>query len=276
MTSPEHYYHYRSLVSAGDGRKFAIASILFHFFLAALFLTWGWWTPEGGTLKLGGGGGGGGTPIGVGLVSSLPAGPELFKPLFRAPEPVAQPVKSAPPPETPAKDDFQQAAKNTQKPVKPKDTTPAPPQPEAKKDAPPAPPGPIGTADSAPGVRGGTGPAAGSGEGTGHGVSIGGGGEGFYDSWYARQVEQRVGSNWLKSRMGIQFSGHQKVVIEFTVGPDGRIGDVKILETTGAEAFNRSALRAVQASDPLPPLPNQYRIQGNRIRFVAIFEYPTP
>jgi TonB family protein len=246
MTSPEHYYHYRSLVSAGDGRKFAIASILFHFSLAALFLTWGWWSPEGATLKMGGGGGGG-TPIGVGLVSSLPAGPELFKPLFRPPEPVAQPVKAAPPPETPAKDDFQQAAKNAQKPVKPKATKPAPPQPAAKKEAPTAPPGPIG-----------------------------GGGEGFYDSWYARQVEQRVGSNWLKSRMGIQFSGHQKVVIEFTVGPDGHIGDVKIQETTGAEAFNRSALRAVQASDPLPPLPNQYKIQGNRIRFVAIFEYPTP
>jgi TonB family protein len=273
MNSPEYDYHYRSLVSAGDARKFAIASIVFHFFLAALFLTWGWWAPEGATLKLGGGDGGG-SPIGVGLVANLPAGPELFKPLARAPEPAAQPVKAPPPLETPSKDEFAQVSKKT--PPQPPPAKPAPPQPAAP-EAKPAPPAPIGTAESTPGVRGGTGPAAGEGgEGSGQGVSIGGGGEGFYDSWYARQVEQRVGSNWLKSRMGIQFSGHQRVTIEFTVGPDGHIGDIKILETTGAEAFNRSALRAVQASDPLPPLPNQYKIQGNRIRFVAIFEYPTP
>ena len=269
MTVDDRHYHYQSLVSEGDRRKFLISSIVSHFLMVLIVVIWQFAAPAGPTLTLGGGGGGG-RAIGVGLVEGLPAGQEYFKPPVRLPEPAALPT---PKPtekvvETDRADDFI----NTTKP----DLSRAPDKPSSAAPAiTPPPPGPVGTGEQAPGVRGGTG-AGGQGEGAGHGVSIGGSGEGFYDSWYARQVEQRVGSNWLESRMGIHFSGKHRTLIQFSVSPEGRIEDIRIVESTGPEAFERSALRAVRASDPLPPLPVQYKMQRNRVRFVAIFEYPTP
>lgn len=270
MTVDDRHYHYQSLVSEGDRRKFLISSIVSHFLLVTVILVWQFAAPRGPTLTLGGGGGGGNRAIGVGLVEGLPAGQEYFKPPVTLPEPVAAPAAKPADSiiETDRPDDF---LKTTQPDRKSATEKPTPPAPAAT----PAPPGPVSTGEHSPGVRGGTG-AGGQGEGSGHGVSIGGAGEGFYDSWYARQVEQRVGSNWLESRMGIQFSGKHRTLIQFTVSPEGRIEDIQIVESTGPEAFERSALRAVRASDPLPPLPVQYRMQRNRVRFVAIFEHPTP
>jgi len=270
MTVDDRHYHYQSLVSEGDRRKFLISSIVSHFLLVSIVLVWQFAAPQGPTLTLGGGGGGGSRVIGVGLVEGLPAGQEYFKPPVQLPELAAALVAkpAAPIAKTDRPDDFITATQPDRKPAAAK---PSPPAPAATT----APPGPVSTGDRSPGVRGGTG-AGGQGEGSGHGVSIGGAGEGFYDSWYARQVEQRVGSNWLESRMGIQFSGKHRTLIQFAVNPEGRIEDIQIIESTGPEAFERSALRAVRASDPLPPLPVQYRMQRNRIRFVAIFEHPTP
>jgi TonB family protein len=269
MTLDDRHYHYQSLVSEGDRRKFVISSIVLHFILLATVLVWQFALPPGQTLTLAGGGGGGPT-IGIGLVAGLPAGQEYFKPPVKAPEPAAEPVPApAPASEQSRPDDFVATAKPDKKPA-------PPPPPAATQPAPaPTPPGPVATGEQPTGVRGGTG-QGGQGAGAAGGVSVGGAGEGFFDSWYARQVEQRVGSNWLESRMGIQFKGKHRTLIQFSVSPEGRIEDVQIVESTGPDAFERAALRAVRASDPLPPLPVQYRMQRNRVRFVAIFEYPTP
>jgi len=268
------HYHYRSMVSPGDKRKFTIASIIFHFTLAAVLFFGSRWIPYGPAVGLRAGGMGGGPAIGVGLVADLPAGMDYFKPPVKTPEPVAPEVPAVAQPAPPAKDDF--LPKEDKK-------TPAKPEPKAvpKAEAKPAQPPPadksatVATGDKSYGIVGGKG-TGGVGEGSGQGVSIGSGSGDFYDSWYARQVEQRVSGNWLKSRMGAQFSGRHRAVVQFSVTPDGQIVEITTLENNGPEAFLRSALRAVHASDPLPPLPIKYKMQGNKVRFVAIFEYPTP
>lgn len=263
-------YRYHSLVSEGDNRKFAIWSILFHCLIGVALIGLSLFSLPGSVVSLQGGAGGA-TTIGVGLVAGLPAGEDFFKPPVQPIEPAAEPAPSVSPAITPPSPaDFKTSTPKPEKMnPKPESTSPSPDKPA---------PAPIGTADTSRGVRGGTGaPGAGSeGGGQGHGVSIGGTGEGFFDSWYARQVEQRVSGNWLKSRMGIQFAGRHRVVIQFDVAQEGNIEDVTVVQSTGPEAFERSALRAVTASSPLPPLPVQYKIQRNRVRFTAIFEYPTP
>ena len=73
MTVDDRHYHYQSLVSEGDRRKFLISSIVSHFLLVLIVVIWQFAAPAGPTLTLGGGGGGG-RAIGVGLVEGLPAG----------------------------------------------------------------------------------------------------------------------------------------------------------------------------------------------------------
>jgi len=270
MTREERIYYYRSLVSTGDGRKFVIGSILFHFLLFIIIIGGNMLFSSETVVSLRGGGGSGPT-IGVGLVEELPRGDEYYKPPVTPIERVAPKIEKPPAIEPePQKDDFQEDS-----------PAPAPESSKDKNDVPETEPdysSKIGTAEKPTGVMSGKGaPGEGTtGGGGGHGVSVGGTEDGFLDSWYARQVEQRVSRNWLKSRMGIHYSRKHRVVIQFSVSPDGRISDITILQSTGPVAFERSAIRAVKASDPLPPLPNRYRIQTNRIRFVAVFEYPIP
>ncbi|MBN2433121.1 MAG: TonB family protein [Acidobacteria bacterium] len=263
-------YHYRSLVSQGENRRFVGLSVIFHLMIVILLLT-GPLLFRGGTVLTLQGGGGTGETIGIGLVGELPAGQEYFKPPVRQIEAVTPVRKETPPEEPPLQEnDF----------VTDRTDTPVPTQPDKPSEqVDPAGTSPkIGTAEKPTGVLDATGAPGSStpGGGGGLGVSVGGSGEGFLDSWYARQVEQRVGKNWLQSQMGVVYSGRHRVVIQFEVTTEGRIVDIEILQSTGPEAFERSAIRAVRASDPLPPLPNRYRIHGNRVRFVAVFEYPTP
>lgn len=278
MKEPESFYHYRSMVSAGDNRKFLIVSILVHFILIYLILAADLLPNPGAVRSFRQGGGGSPSIIGAGLVSGLPKGEEYYKPPVIPLQP-AMKVPAEPPPAPPRPDDFQKTPPEKPKtPVKP---PPAKPEPPVAPSTPP----PAETKTATGGVRSGTGdgPAGqesqggtGGGSGGGHGVSVGAGsGNPLFDSWYARQVEQRLGANWLKSRMGIQFTGRHRVVVQFEVAPDGKLQNTKIIETTGPEAFERSALRAVQASNPLPPPPSQYTMQKDRLLFTAIFEYPT-
>lgn len=300
-------YRYTSMVSHGKPRNFAILSVLFHVGLVAIALCVGLFMPSGSVLLLGTGGGGKGGglaegSIGVGMVGELPAGEDFYKAPARTLEAAAQgetqpPVEETKPeekpetkvekePVTPQKDEF---VTETAPNKKPKPTPAAAPRQTpttTRSGAVASSSSPVvGTAEKAVGVHGGTAPAGsgstGGGFGTGSGVSLGngsgsGGGGGIYDSWYARQVEMKVGSNWLKSRMGVQFSGQHRVVIQFDVTADGHIEGITIIQSTGPEAFERSAIRAVKASETLPPIPSQYRMQFDRVRFEAVFEYPIP
>ncbi len=104
------------------------------------------------------------------------------------------------------------------------------------------------------------------------GVSIGPGGRsGSIDSWYVKQVEQRVGRNWLKASLG-NLARRVRTIVTFDVAINGRINNVRILESSGVRLVDLAAERAVLASGPLPPLPLELR--RRTVRFKALFEYP--
>lgn len=120
-----------------------------------------------------------------------------------------------------------------------------------------------------PGVSG-----TGGGFGGGQGVAIGPGtGEGLMESWYARQVEQRIGANWLKTSLGV-LDRPVQTVVSFEIEPDGSLVNIRVQEESGLRSVDLAAERAVRASNPLPPLPRQFR--NRRVRFLAYFQYPIP
>jgi TonB family protein len=109
----------------------------------------------------------------------------------------------------------------------------------------------------------------GMGTGGGNGVSIGSGSGGWGDSWYARTVEARVGGNWTKP-IGIQQ--RIEIVYSFIVGDDGRINSITLEKSSGNDALDLTAERAIRASNPLSIPPPDLR--GKLLKFVAQFVYP--
>ena len=110
--------------------------------------------------------------------------------------------------------------------------------------------------------------------GTGSGVSIGSGSgeEEGIQSWYIRQVEQRVGQNWLQTSLGGRADRRVQAIAAFVVSPNGQISQVTLEKRSGITSVDLAIQRAIQASNPLPPLP--YELRGRTVRFQAVFEYP--
>lgn len=193
--------------------------------------------------------------------------PEAAPPQESKPKPAVQ--EPEPEPETPVFEEST-AKKTTPKPAAEK--APSTPRINRNEQAETARPGQIPRkSEPGKGPSGGGG-GSGGGFGGGQGVSIGSGtGEGNVNSWYIRQVEQRVGQNWLQTSLG-DFSGRVEAVASFVVTSSGRITDIEIEKESGIRSVDLAVMRAIQASTPLPPLPREFG--GKSVRFQAVFEFP--
>lgn len=70
-------------------------------------------------------------------------------------------------------------------------------------------------------------------------------------------VKSRINSNW--SVLADNRAVSRVTIIGVRLGHDGRVEDVAIDESSGDEAFDRSAIRAVLQAAPLPPLTPETR-----------------
>ncbi|MGH9433770.1 MAG: energy transducer TonB, partial [Terriglobia bacterium] len=88
--------------------------------------------------------------------------------------------------------------------------------------------------------------------------------------WYVQAVKNRVSSNWLLSMISPNITSARRVYVEFKVQRDGTITNVKLTQSSGYAEVDRSALRAIDASSPLAPLPSDYR--GNSVTVSFYFD----
>lgn len=94
-------------------------------------------------------------------------------------------------------------------------------------------------------------------------------------SGYLQQVLTAVKLNWsavfpTAARLGLRGI----TAIEFSVAKDGKIAKVVFLSQSGARALDNASVAAISASNPLPPLPKDYR--GDRIVLDMSFMYNIP
>jgi len=246
------------------GRSF-LASLGLHVAFAAAMLLLPRFLPRPQTVLLGSGPGGGigGESYAVGVVDEVSGGAGMTKPSI-IPQPPALVVEQKAP-EVVRKEAI--ALPDTAREKKP----PPAPKKAAKDSEKKAPPSSLVVpTQPQPGVGGVGGVSAGSGggRGGGNGVAIGAGSGGFGDSWYARVVEARISSNWIRPSPGIRV----EIVFSFYIASDGSIFDVKKEKSSGNEALDLTAERAIRASNPLaaPPL----HLRGRPLQFIAEFVYP--
>jgi TonB family protein len=211
------------------------------------------------------GGGQGGESYAVGVADESGGGAGMIKPSL-IPQPPALPAdktikeessKAIPLPDT-------IAPKKTRPKSPPKEAISAAKRPKAETDTNAIPTTPRPGAGGTGGLGGGTG----GGRGGGNGVSIGAGSGGLGDSWYARVVEARVSSNWIRPGEGVRV----EIIYSFYIGGDGSIYNIKKEKSSGNDALDMAAERAIRASNPLAAPPPELR--GRPVQFVAQFIYP--
>ena len=103
------------------------------------------------------------------------------------------------------------------------------------------------------------------------GLSFGEGNFGDRYGWYVAAVRNRISSNWLLSTVSPNVFAAPRVYIEFDILRDGAITNVEIKQSSGIPEVDRSALRAVLASNPLGPLPPDY--SGSKVSVQFYFDF---
>lgn len=104
-----------------------------------------------------------------------------------------------------------------------------------------------------------------AGGGGGSGLSLGGGGDAadaaagvpsdFQFTYYLQRMLALIESRWYKPPV----PPGTRARVRYTILSSGRLEAIQLEESSGVPAFDRAALRALYAANPLPPLPPAYR-----------------
>jgi TonB family protein len=89
---------------------------------------------------------------------------------------------------------------------------------------------------------------------------------------YLTRILAAVKRNWTavipeSARMGRRG----RTVIQFVISRDGNVPKLVIASASGAEALDRAAVAGISATNPFPPLPDEFK--GNEIRLQFVFLY---
>lgn len=99
-------------------------------------------------------------------------------------------------------------------------------------------------------------------------------GEGMFGErygWYVEAVRNRISGNWLVSAISPNILSARRVYVRFDILRDGTISNLELAQSSGVAEVDRSALRAVLASSPLGPLPQDYSSSKVAVSFYFDF-----
>lgn len=77
----------------------------------------------------------------------------------------------------------------------------------------------------------------------------------FVYGYYVDQMLAMIGTQWVRPALG---SGVE-AILHFKIERDGRVTDLRVVQSSGYNSFDLAGIRAVQTASPLPPLPTSYR-----------------
>ena len=107
-------------------------------------------------------------------------------------------------------------------------------------------------------------------EGSG-GLAVGDSMFGERYGWYVDAARNRISSNWLMSTISPNILSARRAYVRFDILRDGTITDVQLTQSTGSPEVDRSALRAIYASSPLGPLPQEF--SGSKVSVNFYFDF---
>ncbi len=78
-------------------------------------------------------------------------------------------------------------------------------------------------------------------------------------SWYNTFIQSKMYSLWKRPTRDAVKKDTATTLISFRVYRDGHIESIRMKESSGSKIMDDSALQAVRAADPLPPLPEGFK-----------------
>jgi TonB family protein len=84
---------------------------------------------------------------------------------------------------------------------------------------------------------------------------------------YLQLVSHNVRENWFKAIPESAQLKKGKLTIEFAVTKDGKVRGMKLVASSGDVPLDRAAWAGVTSSDPLPPLPSDFKGEYLALRF---------
>ena len=103
------------------------------------------------------------------------------------------------------------------------------------------------------------------------GINFGDGTFGNQYGWYVDAITRRISQNWLKSLVDTNVRSAPRVYLSFDIARNGAVSNIEVKQPSGIPSLDRSAMRALYASNPLTPLPPDYR--GSTVSVSVYFEY---
>jgi periplasmic protein TonB len=89
---------------------------------------------------------------------------------------------------------------------------------------------------------------------------------------YVDAVKNRISSNWLQSTVDASVRWAPRAIFTFQILRDGTVTNIQITQSSGNRAVDNSALRAIQSSTPMSPLPSNYSGSSVSVEFYFDFK----
>ena len=90
-------------------------------------------------------------------------------------------------------------------------------------------------------------------------------------AWYVAAMRARISANWLLATISPNIASAPRVYLTFQILRDGTVNNVQITQSSGIPEVDRSAFRAILASNPLPALPPGY--SGGSVNVQFYFDF---
>jgi TonB family protein len=88
---------------------------------------------------------------------------------------------------------------------------------------------------------------------------------------YVDAVRNRISSNWLQSTVDPSVRWAPRASFTFQILRDGTVTNVQMTQSSGNRTVDNSALRAIQSSSPMSPLPSGY--PGSSVSVEFYFDF---
>jgi TonB family protein len=92
-------------------------------------------------------------------------------------------------------------------------------------------------------------------------------GKPFPDPLYLQRIQERITQNWNPPEGVIGRNKQMNLLVFFAINRQGKVSNVMIEEPSGSTVLDQSAIRAVQLSDPLLPIPPVIKDEILKVHF---------
>lgn len=85
--------------------------------------------------------------------------------------------------------------------------------------------------------------------------------------WYEKLIRERVAQRWRTNDVDARLRNAPPCILTFNVSRDGNISNIRIVQSSGNYALDKSTERAVHEANPMPPLPQGFEKNSANIEF---------